>query len=188
MHHMKDSTSKNLQQKIFKFFDEKKGGDLELEKIKQEHRKEYLKQKHQEYKTKWKKETLRFSAAELDELNHLATKHGYKRAPFLKACIWAYLHDYYVIIDDTKIRQIELSINHIQNIINESLRYIHLNTNITINDIEAIKQHVHNLEIEVSQTLRTPPKLKVWLQTQMKNDENFIPKLQAILTEITHDN
>jgi len=185
---MTDSTSKNLQQKIFKFFDEKKGNDVELESLKKKHRQEYLKQKHQEYKTKWKKETLRFTADELEELGNLATKHGYKRAPFLKACIWAYINDFYVIVDDSKIRKIELGITQIHNSINESLRYVHLNENITFQDIEAIKQQVHNLEIKISDALRNPPNLRVWLQTQMKNDENFIKNLQSILTELTNDN
>lgn len=184
---MKDSTSKNLQTKIFKLFDDKQY-DEDLEALKKTHRKEYLKQKHQEYKLKWKKETIRFTHEEFKELDEIASRYGYKRSPFLKACIFAYINDSYITPDNSQIKSFENSINEISQSINESVRYIHLNQAIKLEDVEAIKIQIHQLELAITNTLREPPNLKEWLVFQMKNDDRFISKLKETLNELNYDN
>ena len=177
---MKDSNPKNLQTKIFELFDEKKY-DTDLEVLKQKHRKAYLQQKYQEYKLKWKKETLRFTHEEFAEITQIAERYGLKRAPFLKACIFAYINDTFIVPDDTQIRVFERGINQIAQSINETVRYIHLNQNIRLADLEAIKQQIFQLELAVSETFRNPPNLKQWLTNQIHTDEHFLQKLNQIL-------
>lgn len=183
---MKDSTSKNLQTKIFELFDQKEV-NLDLDTLKKKHRKAYLKQKHQEYKLKWKKETLRFTHQEFAELTEISEQYELKRAPFLKACIFAYIRDTFITPDDTQIKIIESKINQIAQSINKSVRYIHLNQNISLADLEDIKQQLHQLEVTLSETFNNPPNLKSWVLDQVNNDDRFILKLKKTLKELNHD-
>lgn len=183
---MKDSTSKNLQTKIFELFDQKEV-HIDLDTLKKKHRKEYLKRKHQEYKLKWKKETIRFTHQEFAELTEISERYGLKRAPFLKACIFAYIHDTFITPDTTQIRIIESKINQIAQSINESVRYIHLNQNIRLADVEEIKQQLQQLEWNLSETFNNPPNLKSWIVDQINKDDLFVLKLKEILKELNYD-
>lgn len=178
---------KNLQEKIFKFFDDKKY-DTDLQEVKKEHRKEYFKQKQEEYKKKWRKIVLRFSYEELEQIDTIAQNHNLKRATFLKKCVFAYINDVFILPNDKQVNILENSINKIQQNINESIRYVHLNQNISREDLEVIKQQIHRLELVVSKSFRTPPNLHLWLLDQINQDHRFIVRLQEILNQIKHDN
>lgn len=187
MNQKKDSHSKNLQTKIFELFDNKEY-DIDLETVKKEHQKAYKKRKNKEYAKKFHRETIRFTFEEIADLSVLAQRHGMKRAPFLKALIFAYIKDLYVLPSDHQVRQLELEIGKISQSVSESIRYVHLNQNITKADIEEIKKQIHELEIQVSDMFRKAPSIKLWLQDQVNQDERFIVRLQALLDEIKHDN
>ncbi|MGB1295737.1 MAG: hypothetical protein ACPG6V_09670 [Flavobacteriales bacterium] len=179
---------KDLQQKIFSLLDkEKSPEEINLEKAKEAYRKEYKRQKNQEYKSKWVRETIRFTPREIEELSAIAKKYGLKRSPFLKACIYGYLQDSFILPNDTKVRTLELGMNQIANTMNETIRYIHQNGQISLADIEKIKSNIKRLELVVSSTLRTPPNLQDWIEEHIQADPNFIKRLQRIINQIDHD-
>ena len=147
----------------------------------------YKKQKNREYKAKWAREMIRFSPREIEELTKIAKQYGIARAPFLKACIYGYLKDHYVLPDDTKVRSLELGIHQISQSINQTVRHIHNNGIMSIDDLEKIKQQIHRLEAVISHTMRTPPNLKEWIRQQKQLDGQFVARLLEIINEIEND-
>ncbi len=188
---MMDSTPKPLQTEIFDFlssdFDlQSKTSDpknSKIELIKKNNRKAYLKQKHIEYRQKWKRIVLRFSKAEFLEISDLADKYKMKRAPFLKICIFAYLNQSFVLPDSEQSLMIEMALNRISNRINELVRYVHKQDSVSLQDLENIKTQLYHIEVTVCQALRTPPNLKTWLEEQILRDSSFVIRLQEILKE-----
>lgn len=182
----KDLTPKNLQTTIFELLDNKKY-DENLEAIKKAHKKEYFKQKHKEYKKKWKRVVLRFKHEDIADLVVIAKRHNLQTAPFLKACIYAYLKDIYVLPDSSQVTLLLASLNRIEQSVNQSLRYIHLSQNVSVSDIEVLKSKLHELEIHIERQFYHPPNLKLWLQDQINHDKRFIIRLKEILNEIDDD-
>ena len=186
---MTDSIQKPLQTEIFEFL----GSDFDLqsktsdpknskiELIKKNNRKTYLKQKHIEYRQKWKRIVLRFSKSEFLEISDLADKYKMKRAPFLKACILAYLNQSFVLPDSEQSLVIETALNRISNRINELVRYVHKQDSVSLKDLETIKTQLYHIEVTICHALRTPPNLKTWLEEQMVRDSSFAQRLEEIL-------
>ena len=166
----------DLQTKLFEYGIIERS-PTEIEAFKTEHRKTYVKEKNAEYAQKQKRKTLLFTLDEFARLEQEAQKHGQKTAPFLKACIFAYLDQHFIFPSDEYIKTLEQAVRNISTKVNESLRYIHLNNEVTLADIQHLKNLLNTLETALSEQLRNPQILHEWLQDQHAKSPNFIPAL-----------
>lgn len=184
-----DKDFKNIQDKVFDLLNKDPSASKEdIDRLRQENRKIYKRKKNQLYKSRWVRQTIRFTPEEIEKLSLIAEKFGMQRTHFLKSCIYAYLNNEHILINDQKIRTLELGVNHISTKINETIRYIHNNKHIEVSDVEKIKAHIERLTLVIDSTMRTLPNLKEWILENVKDDPTFIQRLKAIITQIEDAN
>jgi hypothetical protein len=173
----------SLQKKLWESGLFEQGDSSKIEDFKKTHRKDYLKKYNQEYREQTKRKSLNFTQDEFSFLEEEAEKYNYKQlAPFLKDILFAYLNESFINPDKNAIDEITHTLREINNAINESLKYVHLSQDVTLNDIQLIKQNISQIETSIERTLSSPPNLSKWIDKQQEKDADFISKLLKTLS------
>ena len=167
----------NLKQSLFDNGLIEEGNSDKIKAFKKAYRADYKQTYNKEYREKTVRKTLIFNEEEFSYLSEQAKKHQLKLSPFLKAVIFAYLDSSFVFPEKQTLSNIEQLLREINNRVAQSIQYIHLSRDIKIEDIQNLKQQISQVEFFVSNSLKNPPRLEIWISQQMKNDELFIPKL-----------
>lgn len=178
----------NLQQKLFDSGLIEKGTIKEIAAFKKRHRTEYVKQYNSAFSTDKKQKLLVFTLDEFQQLETLSKQYKMKLSPFIKASIFAYHNNSYIPIDKHKISDIEALLREINGRISQSIQYVHLSNEISLKDLESIKQAIFELEKSIAQTLHQPPSLEVWLKNQQAKDEQFISTLLESIAQFLTKN
>jgi len=167
----------NLQNKLFESGLIEKGNPAKINEFKKAYRSDYAKDYNHEFNVKNKRKTLIFTPEEFEYLEEQATKYKMKVSPFLKALIFAYLNATFIYPEKETLLEIEKLLREINRRVTESIQYIHLSENITVNDIQSIKMDISALDKYISNALKNPPRIEIWLKNQIAKDDLFLPKL-----------
>lgn len=167
----------NLQQKLFDSGLIEKGDIVAINAFKKKHQSEYTKEYNTAYREKTVRKTLIFTISEFEYLEAQAKISKLKLSPFLKAIIFAYLKKTFVFLEKETLSDIEVLLREMNGRIAESIQYVHLSNEVSLKDIEQIKQSIFELEKSITQTLHHPPSLDFWIQNHQVNDNLFVSKL-----------
>lgn len=86
-----------------------------IEAAKKEYRKAYLRERQREFRAKYRSVTVSFLKKEATELEAYAKLHELKLSDFVKACVFAYLNQGFIIPNNDKIQRLELLLLRIGN-------------------------------------------------------------------------
>lgn len=167
----------DLQQKLFDSGLIEKGDVSKINAFKKAHRTEYIKQYNADFSKDKKQKLLVFTVEEFQQLEILAKQYNMKLSPFIKASVFAYHNSVYIPLDTDKITAIEQTLRTMNSRIAESIQYVHLSNQISVKDLENIKQAIFELEKAIAETLHQPPNLETWLKNHQQKDVLFISKL-----------
>lgn len=170
-----------LQKELFARGLVEEGNTDKINLFKKAYRAKYAKEYNKEFVAKNSRKTLIFTPEEMEYLQEQAKKYQMKLSPFLKATIFAYLNSTFIFPEKDLLTNIEITLREINNRIAESIQYIHFSKTLTIEDIQQIKLQISQIEKSLSDNLKTPPSLENWLDSQVKKDEMFLPKLLKII-------
>lgn len=126
---------------------------------------------------------VRMEVGEYQRMKSAAKKHGYTHlSPFLKASAFAYIDQRFLLMEDSKLRALEISIQRIGHNINQLVHQAHA---MKLYNMEqtytGLRHEVKNLKAEVQQHLRQPPNLFEQLQDVLLTDPHLISAVEAIL-------
>lgn len=178
----------NLQKKLFDSGLIEEGDSDKIIAFKKQYRSEYSKAYNQEYREKTVRKTLIFNTTEFDYLEAQAKVHKMKLSPFLKTVIFSYLEATFVFLDQDKLSAIETNLREINARIAQSIQYIHLSNEVSLNDIESLKLAVFDLEKSIKTTLNKPPRLETWIEDHQEKNSLFISKLLEVIAQFLTKN
>ncbi len=174
--------SKNLRDQIFASGILESGNPEELAQFKKTYRQVYKKEYNKAFAAKHKRKTLVFKPEELTYLEEQAKAYHMKLAPFLKAVIFGYLSSTFISPNKESLSNIEFLLRQMQDKISNLAPSL-FRQGVDLSLIQELKDQIRELDSFMRNALNNPPRLEKWIEDQMKNDPDFIPKL---LTAIAH--
>ena len=146
-------------------------------------RREYLKRYQRALRRRMRRAEMLFDPDEYERIKRSALRHNMKLAPFMRACINAYINQHFIPPEPDTIRHLELAILRIGGNINQIAKRVNTNKVADQPDIDAINQHLAELEDAVSFALREPPDLLQLITKHIQKDPALSKRIQNLIEE-----
>jgi len=118
-------------------------------------RREYLKHYQRELRQRMRRTEILFEPDEYERIKSAARHHNMKLAPFMRACINAYLKKTYVVPDEESVRELRRGIRAIGVNVNQVARRAN-RSGVEHQDLEHVVCLIYDLEDRIGEAFRNP--------------------------------
>ncbi len=150
-------------------------------------RREYLKHYQRDLRRRMRRADILFDPSEYERIKRAAVDHNMKLAPFMRACINAYLNQHFIPPDADRVRHLEMAILRVGGNINQIAKRVNTNKVADQPDINAMNRHLAELEDAVSFALREPPDLLQLIAERIQKDPALSKRIQNLIEEQGND-
>lgn len=163
------------------------GTPEEIEEVKKEFRKDYLREKKRSFRSSHEEVTISLPLQDAATFEKNASYHNMKLAAYIKACVYAYVNQGFIVPDNKQIQHLELLLRRIGNNVNQIARTANAVEGNTAEIVTAIQSKVNVLEEELSQHLRQPLNLEVVIRMELGRNPAFLHRLQYLILNLRCD-
>lgn len=179
-------TSMTMKEYLFASGILERGTKEEIADAKKDYRREYLRRKKEEHRTKNRTISLSFPNIYAEYLESKAIEYHMQIPTFLKACINGYLEQVYIIPDEKNIKGLETALNRIGNNINQLVRHCHrlsLDPTKALGEIHAM---LGKMDEQIGMHLRYPNNLETIITQTLQKQPEYKTRLQRILEQYSY--
>jgi|GEM_PF-688955 hypothetical protein len=159
----------------------------EIEELKREFRKNYLYEKVRAFRSDRRSVSLTFPLKDAATFEKNAAYHNMKLAAYIKACVYAYVNQGFIVPDNQQIQRLELLLRRIGNNVNQVARTANSVEGNTQEVVTAIQSQVNILEADLSQHLRQPLNLEVAIRMELTRNPAFLHRLRYLIQNLRCD-
>lgn len=163
------------------------GTPEEIEEAKRAYRKEYLREKKRAFRAENQEVTIAFPKKDIVIFEENAIYHNMRLADYVKACVYAYVNQGFIIPDNQQIQKLELLLRRIGNNVNQIARSANTFEEVEKENIQLMQNQINNLEAELSQQLRQPLNLEIAIRNELKRNPFFIHRLLYLVKTLQTD-
>jgi uncharacterized protein YukE len=159
----------------------------EIEEVKREFRRQYLYEKVRAFRAERRTVSLTFPLQDATTFEKNAAYHNMRLAAYIKACVYAYVNQGFIVPDNKQIQHLELLLRRIGNNVNQIARTANSVEGDTKNAVTSIQNQVNELEAELSQHLRQPLNLEVVIRLELQRNPAFLHRLRYLILNFKPD-
>lgn len=181
-----NKTYKSLKAYLFESGILEQGTQEEIAAAKKTYRRQYLKRKKEEYRARHQTISLSFTNEDAKELAQKASTYEMRLPAFIKACVYAYLEQIFVLPNEAEVQKIELLLRQIGNNVNQITRLcnrLSVSPETALCDIHGLLQ---KLDGDLTELFRRPKSVEILLIEGLKQHPQFIHRLQKIIDQHSH--
>lgn len=158
------------------------GDPKEIAAAKKAFRKQYLKQRSQEYRNKHKSVALWFLKTEITRLEKEAASRKIKLPVYLKECIDAYRTKSFILPEDHEIRQLEMALQNVGNEINRIASVLRIEGISAADVMVDVQRQLEKVEELFTALFYQPPEIGEEVQKAIMANPSVAPVLLQIIT------
>lgn len=157
------------------------GSSEQIAEAKKTYRKNYQRNKKQQYRKRRKIVQLTFTKTYAKTLAQQAESFGMRLPDFIKKCVRAYLEKTFLLPNPKEVQQVELLLLKIGNNVNQIAHRVNAAHLDSIPALESVRQLLVRLDQKITEALRTPKDLEACLKENLRQNPSVLLQLERII-------